>query len=408
MWDIDEMKAKGSALLARAVLAAIIIGFIVAAAPNPVNAAQEWRLGGRLVPGPLPPDRALDLPALDIQKDIVYGTAAGLELKMDFAKPTLCAAQSVPLVVYLHPGGWRGGDKSGAVESSDHVMFYQLGFAVASIDYRLAPGSRFPAQIHDAKLAIRYLRQNAGRLGIDPDRIGVWGASAGAHLAFLLAATTEADGLEGPGLEGVSSRVQGAVGWFAPTDLNDYAQGAPTDILEMLTDLLGCPPPSCPALAAMASPTTYVRSGGPPILVAHGDLDEVVPYRQARIMAERLRAAGNGGALIEVLNAAHGFAPVPWYAEIEPGLDEIFRLLVAHLGRALEPALTGDLDMNGRLEASDLRALVSRLGTEGIGPNRAPAPVGWNPLADLNGDGRVDGLDAAAYVRLIFKPSFRF
>jgi acetyl esterase/lipase len=402
------MTSNRRSILVPAVLGSIIVLFSAAAVPSPVKSAQEWRLGGRLVPGPLPPDRTLELPALDIQKDIIYGTAAGVDLKLDFAKPTLCAVQSVPLVVYLHPGGWRGGDKNGAVESSDHVMFYQLGFAVASVDYRLAPGFRFPAQIHDAKLAIRYLRQNAGRLGIDPDRIGVWGASAGAHLAFLLAATTEADGLEGPGLAGVSSRIQGAVGWFAPTDLNDYAADAPADIIQMLTDLLGCPPPSCPALAAMASPTTYVRPGGPPILVAHGDLDEVVPYRQAGIMAEKLRAAGNGGALIKVLNAAHGFAPVPWYAEIVPDLDEIFRLLVAQLGRALEPALTGDLDMNGRLEASDLRALVSRLGTEGIGPNRTPAPAGWNPLADLNGDGRVDGRDAAAYVRLIFKPSFRF
>jgi acetyl esterase/lipase len=369
--------------------------------------AQEWKLGARPVPGPLPPNPELAAPALDMKIDVVYGTAEGLELKLDYAKPVLCAGQSVPLVVYFHPGGWRGGDKSGVLLSPDHVMFYQLGFAVASVDYRLAPRFRFPAQIQDAKLAIRFLRRNAAAFGIDPDRIGAWGASAGAHLAFLLGTTNAADGLEGPGLEGVSSEVRAAVGWFGPTDLNDYAQGSPASILDMLTDLLGCPPPDCPATAAWASPVTYVRAAGPPILVVHGESDDVVPYRQAEIFAERLRAAGNGGALIKVKNANHGFAPVPGDAEIRPSLAEIFCLLAAHLGRELEPALLGDLDMNGRIDDRDVSSLVSRLGTAGFGTGGAPAPDEWNPLADLNADGRVDGLDVQAFLRIVFRPSFR-
>jgi acetyl esterase/lipase len=369
--------------------------------------SQEWKLGSRPVPGPLPPDPGLEAPLLEMKTDVVYGTAEGIEMKLDFAKPVLCSGQSVPLVVYFHPGGWRGGDKSGAILSSDHVMFYQLGFAVASVDYRLAPRFRFPAQIQDAKLAIRFLRRNAAALGIDPERIGVWGPSSGAYLAFLLAATTAADGLEGPGLEGVSSAVRAAVGWFGPTDLNDYAQGSPADILNMLTDLLGCAPPACPAIAAWASPVTYVRPAGPPILVVHGESDEVVPYRQAEIFAEKLRTAGNGGAIIKVKNAKHGFAPVSGDAEIRPALTEIFRLLVSHLARELEPALLGDLDMNGLIDARDVSSLVSRLGTAGFGAGGAPAPDDWNPLADLNGDGRVDGLDVRAFLRLVFRSSFR-
>jgi acetyl esterase/lipase len=393
----------------RIICAVLAIGLLAVLFTTQVfsNSSQEWKLGARPVPGPLPPDPNAEIPSLDMKIDVVYGTIGGVELKLDFAKPVLCAGQSVPLIVYFHHGGWRGGDKSGILLGPDASMLYQLGFAVASVDYRLAPQYRFPAQIHDAKLAIRFLRQNASLYGIDPDRIGAWGTSAGAHLSFLLATTNAADGLEGPGLEGVSSRVQAAVGWFGPTDLNDYAQGASADIVQMLTDLLGCSPLICPSTAAAASPVNYVRAGGPPIQIVHGENDDVVPYRQAEIFAERLRAVGNGGSLIKVKNAGHGFSPYPWYAERDPSLEEIYRLLVAHMARSLEPALLGDLDMNGKVENPDLVSLIAHLNTEGFGPAGVPAPVGWNPLADLNVDGRVNGLDVYAYLRLVFRPSFR-
>jgi acetyl esterase/lipase len=335
------------------------------------------------------------MPQLDQIMDIVYGEAGGQKLRLDFAKPTLCRGQKVPLVIYVHGGGWRAGDKAGAFQRGDSKMFFELGFAVASINYRLAPQSHFPAQIQDCKLAVRYLRINANALGIDPDRIGLWGSSAGGHLVSLMGTADDDDGLEGPGLEGVSSRVSAVVDHFGPTDLTVDLSQTTNEGRSMLLDFLGCLPADCPALARQASPVTYVTSDDPPILILHGEKDSLVPYSQAERFAEKLRLAHNACALIKVKNAEHGFIPIPLLAELSPNLEGINFLTVAHLGRHLEPALFGDLNMDGRKGFLDVRDLIRGLGAVGVGPFAAPAPGTWNPLADLEPDGVIDYKDLA-------------
>lgn len=376
-------------------LAAIAAGFSGSA-----GADRTWRLGGRVVPGPLPPDFYADVPAVDLQTDIVYGTAGGRELRLDFAKPVLCRGDKVPLVVYIHGGGWTSGSKDEIMDTPVAGLAFQLGFAIASIDYRLAPDWVFPAQIHDCKLAIRYLRLNADALGIDPDRIAAIGGSAGGHLAALLGTADDDDGLEGPGLPGVSSRVSVVAEFFGPTDLIDVETQLSNEGLELLLAFLGCHPVVCPELARQASPASYVTPDDPPIFIVHGANDELVPYRQSEIFAERLRAAGNACALIKVENAGHSFDPNPPESTISPGLVVIGWITMQHLARFLEPGLFGDLTMDGRRNFADFRALLATVGLAGVGPGAAPTTSDWNPLADLHPDGAIDGRDVEAFLRI--------
>lgn len=359
-----------------------------------------YRLGGRIVPGPLPPNPAAALPALDTRGDVVYGVAGGVALKLDFAKPVLCREQRVPLAVYIHGGGWTSGSKAGAINRAEAKLLYQLGFAVAAINYRLSPQFHFPAHIHDCKLAIRYLRANAAALGIDPDRIAVFGGSAGGHLVALLGTSGGLADLDGPGLEGVSSRVQAVVDFFGPADLRIMTGDIDPGGVQTLTNFLGCDPRACPALAALASPASHVTPDDPPILMIHGDKDVIVPYRQSEILAEALRLSGNACALIKVLNAGHGFVPSPPGATIVPTAADIVLATVRHMARFLEPALLGDLDMDGDVDAADWRQLVLCGGMLGVGPGAVPAPRGWNPLADLIPDGKVDFNDLIFFLSL--------
>jgi len=379
------------------VIAALVSCLPLALAP--ALGARTWILGGRVVPGPLPPHADAAVPALDTRMDVVYGEAGGQLLKLDFAKPTVCRGQRVPVIVYIHGGGWRSGSKSGAFDLDVVKMGFQLGFAVASLDYRLAPKFHFPAQINDCKLAVRFLRGNAADFGIDPARIGAAGGSAGGHLSALLAVTDERDGLEGPGLEGISSRILAAVDEFGPTDLTDVASQTTSEGMSMVTDLLGCDPNICQDRALAASPLAYVSPDDPPILIIHGDKDTLVPYRQSELFAERLRIAGNACALIKVRNAEHGLIPSPITATVYPSFATIDHLGLAHLARYLEPAVFGDLNLDGRRDARDFQALGACLGFFGVGPGAIPAFTSWNPLADLIPDGRVNEADLFEFLR---------
>ena len=376
-----------------------VLGICLPLAFGPALSARTWRLGDRVVPGPLPPNTAAAVPSLDTRPDVVYGEAGGQLLRLDFAKPTVCRGQSVPLIIYIHGGGWRSGSKSGAFDLDIVKMGFQLGFAVASIDYRLAPKFPFPAQINDCKLAVRFLRANAADFGIDPARIGSAGGSAGGHLSALLAVTDERDGLEGPGFEGVSSRILAAVDEFGPADLTDAASLTSSEGISMVTDFLGCDPFVCLDRALAASPIAYVTGDDPPILIIHGDKDTLVPYRQSELFAERLRIAGNACALIKVRNAEHGLIPSPITASVFPSFDAIDHLGLAHLARYLEPAVLGDLNLDGRHDARDFQVLGACLGLCGVGPGAVPASASWNPLADLVPDGLINGTDLFEFLR---------
>lgn len=239
---------------------------------------------------------------VEVQEDVVYGKAAGEDLLLDLAMPK-GLDHAVPLIIWIHGGAWQGGNKgefAGLVRDSAAA-----GYVAASLNYRLAPKHVFPAQVEDCKCAVRWLRANAERLHIDPQKIGVVGSSAGAHLAMMLGAMEPSDGLEGnSGFPEVSSRVQVVVSYAGPTDLRaEY----PAVSKPLLATFLGGPQPEKEEAARLASPITYVSPGDAPMLLIQGTKDPLVPYQQAFVMIDALTRAGVPGRAEIMLGEGHGW-----------------------------------------------------------------------------------------------------
>lgn len=215
------------------------------------------------------------------------------------------------LVVWVHGGAWRGGSRVDA----PYERFNELGFAVASVDYRLSPVAKFPAQIHDIKGAIRFLRADAARTknkDFDAERIIVAGASAGGHLAALVGVSNGVKKLEGDvgGNADRSSDVQGIVSYYGASNLMTIlAQSKPRG-LEMrppaLRLLLGGLPSEVPELAKLASPVEHVDAKDPPLLLIHGEADPQMPPEQSTELAEAYRKAGLKVTLEMIPGAKHG------------------------------------------------------------------------------------------------------
>ena len=231
-------------------------------------------------------------------RGVPYAAIAGIRpLELDLYLPAE-AGTAVPLAVFLHGGGWRMGSRQAlgpsyaGVSPHPFEVVAQAGIAVASVDYRLSGEAVWPAQLHDAKAAVRWLRERAGELGVDPDRIASWGESAGGHLAELLGLTPDDAALEGEvGVTGPSSRVAAVAAWYAPSDLVGFTTDLGTDPTDRGTreaQLLGAPAAEVPDRAAQASPVSHASPAAPPFLLLHGRADRFVPCVQSERMAERL------------------------------------------------------------------------------------------------------------------------
>jgi acetyl esterase/lipase len=174
------------------------------------------------------------------------------------------------------------------------------------VQYRLVPAARWPAQIEDVKCAVRYLRANADKYGIDNQRFGAIGFSAGAHLSMLLGTMDEKDGLEGNGgSEGQSSKVQAVISYFGPTDL--AAKDFPVQVNGMIYDFLGGTPDEKSGNFKAASPVTYIDKDDAPILMFMGTKDRLVPYNQAYELADTMTKVGLPGRVELILGADHGW-----------------------------------------------------------------------------------------------------
>jgi acetyl esterase/lipase len=247
------------------------------------------------------------LPAgVDFIPNLVYAEPDGLPQKLDLYLPRN-PGQPVPLVVFVHGGGWYSGYK----ENPLALPLTAEGFAVASINYRLTPVARFPAQLFDCKAAIRWLRANSAKYHFDPNKIGAWGTSAGGHLVDLLGTTANHPELEGEeGNPGVSSAVQAVCSFAGPTNLLDiYNEGQPKkkDILEHMgvTPLLGGPTAQNLDKARAASAIFYVAPSDPPFLLVHGDHDPSVPMQQSLEFADALKKAGDDVTVYIVKGGLH-------------------------------------------------------------------------------------------------------
>jgi len=241
----------------------------------------------------------------------------GVELKMDLYYPA-SADGPLPVTVYVHVGGWTKGDKRDGAGALEIPALQEAGFLVAAVNYRLAPQYRFPAMIEDVKCAIRSLRAHAGEYNLDPNRIGVWGGSAGGHLVSLLGTTDASAGFDvGEYLE-YSSRVQAVVSMFGPTDLTVAFEGNPTTKANDV--IFGDYDP------ALASPITYVTADDPPFLFPHGEKDSLVPIEQSQRLLAALQAVGVPAELVPVVNANHSFKPDG--GQISPSRSEITQEVV--------------------------------------------------------------------------------
>ena len=237
-----------------------------------------------------------------------YAAPSGETLLLDLRVPDGNGPH--PVIVYLHSGAWISGNRFGGPA----LRQASRGYAVASIEYRLAPKHIWPAQVHDTKAAVRWLRANAARFNLDPSRIALFGASAGGHIAAVAAtsALPEHEGLE-LGNPQYSSRVQAVVDLYGPTDLlriqEDKLPCIPLDGNASWMPpslLMGCPVQQCRDWTRTASPMSYVTPDDPPFLIMHGMLDCLVPYTQSVALHQALQGAGVRSTLVLLPKGEHG------------------------------------------------------------------------------------------------------
>jgi acetyl esterase/lipase len=282
-----------------------------------------------------------------VHREVSYAIAIGFRrLAMDIWLPRT-AAGPVPVVVWIHGGAFQLGDRRELpptfAPDSVFRLLNEAGIACATVDYRHALEAPFPAQLHDLKAAVRYLREHADTLGIDAGRIGAWGESAGGHLAALLGLTGHRDDLEGGlGVQGHSSAVSAVVDFYGVSSLPDMpAMNIPPGMMNgplsaAVPDGMTLEPgpmlvggTADAALLAAASPLGYVTAEAPPFLLIHGDSDGLVPLSQSELLAATLADANVRHELITIRGGDHCFFGA------EDQMDQILGTAVDYFARGL-------------------------------------------------------------------------
>ena len=244
---------------------------------------------------------------IKVIKDLEFATVGrhSYSLKMDLYLPS--KPKGSALVVWIHGGGWRKGSK----EKCQIKWLPEYGYSLASISYRLSNLAKFPAQLHDCKGAVRWLRANAKKFGYDPNKIVAAGTSAGGHLSALMATSHGVPGLEGGtgGNLAYSSKVLGAVDYYGATDLILRSKNQPskTNLVDSVVyDLLGGAADEKTELAKLASSAHQISKDDAPMLVFHGNEDSTVFLDQSKTLVQAYQKAGLSIQFIEVAGAGHG------------------------------------------------------------------------------------------------------
>ncbi len=242
------------------------------------------------------------------KRDVAYVSGGTERQRLDVFFPEK-SDKPVPLVVWIHGGAWSAGSK----DRCPALPLLEDGYAVASVTYRFSQHAVFPAQIEDCRAAIRWLRAHAAELNIDPERIGAWGSSAGGHLVALLGVTgdkTEWD--KGENLD-QSARVQAVVNWFGPADLLTMGAQSSADSRIRHDDanspesrLVGGAVQEQKEKSRAASPVTYATKDDAPMLLMHGDRDQLVPHAQSIELRDALQKAGAEAKLQTLPDSGHG------------------------------------------------------------------------------------------------------
>ena len=249
-------------------------------------------------------------------QDVVFGTGGEREVKLDIYVPPEGTSNRGG-VLLIHGGGWSGGDRTQL--RGFGILLGRVGYTCVSTQYRLSGEAKWPAQIHDVKAALRWMRANSARLGIDPEKIAVSGNSAGGHLSLMVAATANKPEFEGDGgMPGVSTGVAACVAIYPPTELvhmGGEARGA-------VSALMG--PQATDLDYAGASPLSYARADFPPTMFLHGNKDATVPVSASQRMYEALTAAGATAEMHIFAGQPHAFDAAPDYGRQCASLIDLF------------------------------------------------------------------------------------
>jgi len=270
-------------------------------------------------------------PDTRVLKDVAYVPDGHERQKLDLYLPPTGTAPR-PVVIWIHGGGWRAGDKA----ENRAQSLLKSGFAVASVNYRYTTHAPFPAQFEDCQAAVRFLREQAKDYELDPERFGAWGSSAGGHLTALLATY---DGDQPRSANKTSARVQAAVDWFGPTDFVSMGEYSVQALLlsakrkdpnlgeqakylgETFQLCFGGPPsPRTKQLMHDSSPVNFASKDDPPILIMHGDRDTLVPLSQSQVLHNALSKVGVDSTLKVIRGAGHGFTA----QDVNPAVEQFF------------------------------------------------------------------------------------
>jgi acetyl esterase/lipase len=265
------------------------------------------------------------LDAIDARRDLPYAGTDNPRQQLDLYLPKKRADEKpLPVIVFIHGGGWQKGDKAGGFRSV--ASFVQSGrYAGVSVGYRLSGEAKWPAQVHDCKAAIRWIRAHAQEYHLDPEHIGVWGASAGGHLVSLLGTSGGVKELEGElGAHTTeSSRVTCVVNFFGPENfMTMLPPQAHANAFGAIGALFGGSLSEKKSDAIAASPVTHISADDPPIFTAHGTKDPLVPFAQAQEFDTALKKASVPHLLMEMTGAGHGFRS----AELDTRIAQFFDL----------------------------------------------------------------------------------
>lgn len=245
-----------------------------------------------------------------IEKGIQYSAPNGHRLRLTLYRPQTTDAQPRTGIVLIHGGAWIAGSR--LLQRWYGRQFARAGMVAAAVDYRKMPRYPFPACLHDAKAAVRWLRARAGQYAVDSNRIVAMGESAGGHLALMLAATRPEDGLEGEENPGPGSSVQAAVSLYGPSDLRYYVRTRNLKLFgpiapRFMRSFVGADPDGAVELLGRASPFHYIHAGMCPVLLIHGTRDSLVPFDQTAAFQQRMRELGGTAELVAMKNRGHAF-----------------------------------------------------------------------------------------------------
>ena len=256
---------------------------------------------------------AQSTPAVAIEKNIVFGKAASTDLRLDIYRPPAGTAKRMA-TVHIHGGGFTGGSKD---TLSERVLPYATaGYVAIPVQYRLAGEAKWPAQIEDVKAAIRWVRANATRLGIDPAKIAVVGHSAGGQLALFAAGTPNRPEFEGSnGTPGAGTQVAACCAYYPSTDVRLRADGTVNNLM---------PAGSDEAAHRAASPLSYITKAFPPTIIFHGTADTTIPLESSERLFKQLRDAEVAAEFHAIQGVPHVFDSNVEFARSAGALADFF------------------------------------------------------------------------------------